>query len=775
MEQALPEEMLEDQDQYDDEHDMHLLQEDEEDEIEMDMPKQMSHQQQHLQHHVQFEEPVDMVWPDMLNNGFDDEFNDDPLDKAENPDPYFDMPRQLSTEHIYLTVRHKKVVTQLEHVLEWIANSNYVEDRGILNPTKPLHPPMVTNSRSYAFFVAGAAIFPHDINRDDFSPWSHNGNADNPTCYRTKVRKLGVISDPKDSLFKLKDGNYNQCPYHMVYLYSINPKDPRLRKKIYYLMETQSKMVVSHALIIYDYNSEGNIVKLNTGAFKPLPKKMRKFATATIINDPEDNELISESQRYSPFDSTPQPAVDGTLFLHVNTGDFWNDRNRQIQFLVNEPNIVIDMGCLNHKVPDLPPAVTSKGTFAFFISLEEVNFRTLTVDKLVPWSENISSNPHGITKRPKSAKTPLFLNDHNQLRVLKNPLALNQEPEYLLHVYTATLPRCLRLRKKVVYVQRGGRPIGHALIMYYFTEPGEPPQPLEKNARIPHDWYNSLDSAVRSSLDHYVKSMTPIQVCKEIKDEHGVDLSPSMIYSLANRVPQESELDGDNYVTEWSNADGSAPTTSAKMEEVEEIVIEEEVPEAIMEGEVMIEGDCIVGHEEEVVDSSQYETPRRNPFLDQSTATSGYVRGIQRYDAMWRIAQETYGNASLDYTFDNLFRLLYEKNENRLLQMVSKTFHVDIIPGEPIEDDSVHYMQEQDRMMDEQEMHQGNHLHLAHHELGDHHLQARHLGHGMHGDQLELNGMELNDDEDPGQVDMEGDNKDHMLNMARSEVDDDLA
>ncbi|KIH47693.1 hypothetical protein ANCDUO_22243, partial [Ancylostoma duodenale] len=49
------------------------------------------------------------------------------------------------------------------------------ENHDILNSSKPQHPPLVRNARAYAFFVAGNIVYPHDINRDDFSPWSGNG------------------------------------------------------------------------------------------------------------------------------------------------------------------------------------------------------------------------------------------------------------------------------------------------------------------------------------------------------------------------------------------------------------------------------------------------------------------------------------------------------------------------------------------------------------------------------------------------------------------------
>ncbi|KAF1767742.1 hypothetical protein GCK72_007701 [Caenorhabditis remanei] len=595
-----------------------------------------------------------LQYPDMLQNGYDAEFQeqDDPIDNSEKPEAYYDLVRELSTGHVYLTVRHKKMVTSTEHVLEWICNSNHVEERGVLNQTKPTHPPIVTNARAYAFFVAGTAIVPHDITKDDFSPWSHSGTEENPTCYRTKVRKMGVIVDPDTSIFMMKDGDYKDCPFHLVHLYSMNPRNPRLRKKIYYLMETESKMVISHALILYDYNSSGDIVKLNAGLYKPLPKKMLRSAAQFDANDPTDDILVQEADRVSPFNLSPQQTVDGTYYLEIIDTVFWNDRNRQIQYLVNEPNIVASLGCLNNKVPNLPPPISTRGMFAFFVNGEEVNCRLLTADKLAPWSESSNFNSNiTTTMRPKTAKTPLKLNNHGQLRVQRT---VSEPTGYQLHTYMATLPRCPRLRKKVVYVERNGRQCGHALIMYNYTEHGDPPLPLSSI----QDWYNELEEPIREDIQQLSKSMTPAEVVKNIFELHGVHINPEWIYNLRHRTRLQDVMEP----------------------HVEEVLVEED--EMMVDGEIVIE-------QSEVIEASPIPTPSH--FLEKPTLVTGYVRGNQRYEAMWRIAQKQYNDTHIDDTFDKLFRLLYEKDEQRLLHVISQQFNVNIIAGDMIEEEPMNF------------------------------------------------------------------------------------
>ncbi|CAO4382286.1 unnamed protein product [Caenorhabditis nigoni] len=632
------------------------------------------------------------LYPDMLENGYDVEFTEDPVEKSENPDPYYEQPRLLSTGHVYMTVRHKKVVTGFDHVLEWIVNSNNVEERGILNQTKPLHPPIVTNARAYAFFVAGTAIFPHDINRDDFSPWSGNGTAENLTRYRTKVRKIGAAVEPNNSTFVLKDNaDYKTCQFHLVYLYSTNPRDPRLRKKIYYLMETESKMVVSHALIIYDYTTEGRIPKLSSGQYKPVPKRqsMRNFNHA-VQPDPTDEQFFSEDHRTSPFAELPNQCQDGTLYLHVTDRDFWTDRNRQIQFLVNEGNIIEEMGCLNNKVPDLPPPITGKGLVVFFVDMRELNIRALTIDKLVPWSESVS-NSAGPTIRPKSCKTPLMVNAHGQLRVSKAP----DHSTYQIHTYTATLPRCTRLRKKVVYVLKNGGPCGHALIMYSFTEAGETPQPLQKAIHGHYarggggsdDWYHNLDQNIREDVDLYMRTMNPGEAIKSLYEVHGIQVTRGMLYAL--RQSAADDLDVEAYGSYAK--DEQSGVIDVEMMDSEDMMVEEE--------------EIIVEHTETVPYDHQGNGPRRNPFLEKNVATAGFVRGSVRNDALWRIAQKQFGVETQDQTFDQIFKLLYQRDEQRLLHNINVMFNVDIVAGdesqilEEEEHPGAHYLEHSEHQM----------------------------------------------------------------------------
>ncbi|KAF1769011.1 hypothetical protein GCK72_000824 [Caenorhabditis remanei] len=688
-------------------------------------------QQEPIQEQILDEELLDMSQEDVLNNGYDVEFDDDPLTQQENSAPYFETPRQLDTGHIYLTVRHKRVASGFDTVLEWIANTNVVEERGLLNYAKPGHPPIVRNARAYAFFVSGNSIFPHDINRDDFSPWSHNGNPQNPTCYRTKVRKVGVICDEIASQFQIKDVDYKTCPFHLVFLYSINPREPRLRKKIYYMMETESRLVVSHALIMYDYNLEGDLPRMHGGYLKRFAKRTTKRAPLQIHDVDNDVSDMSESEKECPFAVPSCMAEDGTMYLQLLDMDFWNDRNRQLHFLVNKPNLIESLGCLNNRVPTLPPATTNKAAFAFFVDGLEVDARNLTCDGLVPWSENNSTNPHGVTKRPKSAKQPLALNRDNQLRVWKTPAHRGEIIEFQLHVYTATLPRCPRLRKKVTYVLKNGHQIGHAMILYWYTEPGEMPTPINMNVLSQEYTLQRLPPHIREDVHTLLSRMSPPEVSKIILEKYGVSVNTKMLYYIRRREimtvtsggePHQQDLydsknemiEASGYVDDWTTpVDPSAPSTSGGHGRGRK-------PKILHE--VLDDRDLQVSHTEEIEQQPQRDygtgrkaledvhqhphhhhplhqhhplhTPDPKNFLAPRpiTTTPGMIRGSHRSEAIWRIARNSFGTTTDTEIFDIIFKMLFDKNEQRLLQIVNQTFGVEILQGEEVMDngDMIH-------------------------------------------------------------------------------------
>ncbi|CAD6184250.1 unnamed protein product [Caenorhabditis auriculariae] len=646
---------------------------------------------------------------DTLNGGWDNEFEEDPLSSQENPDPYYETPRMLDTGHVYLTVRHKRLVSSLDCVLEYICNTNIVEERNLVNYSKPTHPPIVRNARAYAFFVAGTAIFPHDINRDDFSPWSHNGTPDNPTCYRTKVRKIGVSCDEAGSQFQLKDVDYKTCGFHLVYLYSINPRDPRMRKKIYYLMETESRLVVSHALIIYDYNSEGNLPRFHGPYIKRFTRRPRRAAVLPLHDIDNDVSDISEGEKESPFVLPALEADDGTCYLALADIDFLNDRNRQLHYLVNKPNLLDSMACLNNRVPVLPPATLGKGAFIFFVDGMEVDPRNLTCDGLAPWSESTTLNNGAFARRPKSHKLPLGLNREGQLRVIRS--MRNENHEFQLHIYSATLPRCPRLRKRVVYVLKNGAQIGHAMIAYWFTEPGEMPVPVTHGNSIHMETaFMRLPPSLRDEARRLLLSLPPGEVARILSEKADSPITVRSLYNVRRELRRDLGIIPDNgrmlpsdvkteileaqYEDMWQNQPVDALMVNSMRKEVHAIVDESSMQVAHTEEIQGGPNEMLFRpmHPPNPGSSTTMSTAlggsgsaSQRSYLASSALTKplmpGTVRGSQKSDALWRIAKATFGTMSDPDTFDALWRLLVEKNEARIFQNIHHTFGVEIVPG----------------------------------------------------------------------------------------------
>lgn len=200
------------------------------------------------------------------------------------------------------------------------------------------------------------------------------------------------------------------------------------------------------------------------------------------------------------FKLPPQVAVDGTFYMQLDDLTFWNDCNRQLYYLVNRSDLIEEFGCMNSKVPVLPPFTTAKGVFVFFVNGGEVDFRLLMTDDLGPWDENSSSKPRE-SAGEKSSVVPLVYSCQNQLRVVTGNNQSMKSVEFKLRTCTAVSSRCLRLQKKVAYVERGGHQFGHGIIIYRFTEPGPTPEPCERKYKMSTDiWFDHLPEDIRQEL-----------------------------------------------------------------------------------------------------------------------------------------------------------------------------------------------------------------------------------------------------------------------------------
>uniref|UniRef100_A0A8R1HZY8 DUF7747 domain-containing protein n=1 Tax=Caenorhabditis japonica TaxID=281687 RepID=A0A8R1HZY8_CAEJA len=89
---------------------------------------QVEHQMHDAMQPIQLidDDIMEMSQEDVLNDGYDMEFEDDSGGLTDTLAPYYENARQLNTGHIYLTVRHKRIAGTFESVLEWITNTSMV-------------------------------------------------------------------------------------------------------------------------------------------------------------------------------------------------------------------------------------------------------------------------------------------------------------------------------------------------------------------------------------------------------------------------------------------------------------------------------------------------------------------------------------------------------------------------------------------------------------------------------------------------------------------------
>ncbi|WKX88248.1 hypothetical protein Q1695_008133 [Nippostrongylus brasiliensis] len=635
---------------------------------------------------------------DCLDGGWDGDFDEDLLASQENSDPFIDGVRELESGHVYLTVRHKRMAGSLDTILQYIANTNFVENHDILNNTKPQHPPLVRNARAYAFFVASNVVYPHDINRDDFSPWSGNGTAENPTCYRTKVRKFPVETDDVTGLFRVGHGDYRLSPYHLVHLYSIHPKETRLRKKIAYLMETQTRTIISHVMIMYDYHTEGPVPRIRGPYSKRFMRAKPRRPIMDMGDTLDDVSDISESEKESPFNMGPQQGEDGSIFLDLTDMEFLNDRNRQLHYLINKPRLVENLSCLNTRVPMFPPMITTRGTFVYFIDGGEVDVRNLTCDALAPWSESLQMSDGSIMcRRPKTSKISLGLNREGQLRVMK--MSRSQGTDYSMHIYAATLPRLPRLKKRVIYLTKSGMQIGHSMIVYWYTEDGAlPSQVPHGNCITSEALYTRLPPSIRDEARRLLANHPPAEVAEMLSNKTNFSVPPRVLYNIRRELRRDnpryvesvkmegSGIDDLDYIPDWLQADIVHAKKQGEL-------AGDQSSQGIVDA-----GAIDVSHTEEVAQAvgsaSQKSQNSTNPFLNIPPG-SGHTL---REDAVWRYARVAFGVNNNDAIFDALWRMLLEKNESRLLQNIKSDFGIEIVADhqpiivEGVEGDSIEAM-----------------------------------------------------------------------------------
>lgn len=124
-----------------------------------------------------------------------------------------------------------------------------------------------------------------------------------------------------------------------------------------------------------------------------------------------------------------------------------------------------------------------------------------------------------------SEETRLRFDQNNHLQVSKAKLALDHNG-FTLYENTATLARCRRHNKKVVYVLRNGHQYGHGLIMYQYVKPGAHPDPLHQTVQLMTDaWFDILPPDIRMVVYYLLKYNHADETARIVHREHSVYLS----------------------------------------------------------------------------------------------------------------------------------------------------------------------------------------------------------------------------------------------------------
>ncbi|CAA88568.1 uncharacterized protein CELE_ZK892.6 [Caenorhabditis elegans] len=189
---------------------------------------------------------------------------------------------------------------------------------------------------------------------------------------------------------------------------------------------------------MYDYTCEGRTPRPNFGLYKPLKKGNFPKTNDGMQHDLVNDVLGGKSSKYCPFILPAGIANDGTFYLKLDS-KFWNDSYWQLKYLVNQSDLIEEIGCLNTQVPEAPP-FWKRHICLFFVDGKDVTFCLLATDKVGPWSDI------------EETSAPLRFDYHNHLRVCVRKDTIQ---EFQLCTMDSTLLSCPRLRKKYMFKGAG--------------------------------------------------------------------------------------------------------------------------------------------------------------------------------------------------------------------------------------------------------------------------------------------------------------------------------
>ncbi|KAF8367398.1 hypothetical protein PRIPAC_85227 [Pristionchus pacificus] len=449
----------------------------------------------------------------------------------------------------YIVCRTRRLIGDKNLVLRYCVNDlQFAYDRGIVLASKPFMPPVTSTVR-------------------EEDPQELGGKQ-----MRTKVKKYGLerdadppMKDPNmhhDGLkdFRIVPGkDWHTSEVVLVMLHSTLPRCPRLQKKVFYVLDTREQSVLGHVMIVYEYTEPGEPPRQ---ADRPRRTMRRREETEFEIENVEDD---GEIDKDSPFDfAASAPSRDQCIYVPLMDPAFLMDRNRQLHYCVNRGYMLERNGLLNHTVPLFPPLIGEKGDFVYFVSGADMDPRNLTCDGMAPWSD--SRLPQAT--RPKSRKLPVEKSRDGVLRYVGGTRW--EQTAYFLVVYYAVLPRCPRLKKRIIYACNSSNEIiGNIMIIYSYTEEGAIPQQVPHgNATTVMQPFYRMPPSLRDEAKRLLLDKRPAGEVATVLNDRSPSVTSRAIYNISKsmRPPSHRRMHmyKDEFVhPEWYDDAGEDPTRAA--------------------------------------------------------------------------------------------------------------------------------------------------------------------------------------------------------------------
>ncbi|CAJ0570400.1 unnamed protein product, partial [Mesorhabditis spiculigera] len=321
--------------------------------------------------------------------------------------------------------------TLLDHLVN---DAQKLADIGLVQGRKPSMVPLTTQDGAFAFFFNSTAADRPGLYRDALSPWNSSPKESDESSSSTKTQRAA-------------------------------------------LRKAGDRLVVAGSIRERcDTSAESYL-----WALPALP------SGSTLANV----EISEETPIYDLLDVVDTiQLMPNALFARVLDTRLLHDKRRILELAFNQAATVSELGLLNDKVPGMPPQTQMTGCFVCFVDTKSgalVDQRQLTIDALAPWSEG--QRGAAIFIRPKYKRYQLYRSNENARRLelcwnAGEAAVEDNASEFSLVVYTATLPRCQRLKKRIYYVMCGRCLVGNAVIFYNYEVPGPLPTEMLKNDEL---------------------------------------------------------------------------------------------------------------------------------------------------------------------------------------------------------------------------------------------------------------------------------------------------